>query len=61
MSTAEGLGRLTWTVPEVAAALGVSTRHIYNKVADGTLDARPLGGRVLIPKESLERWLRGEA
>jgi excisionase family DNA binding protein len=38
------------TAAEAAAALGVSTRHIYRMAELGELPHRRLGKRVLIPR-----------
>ena len=57
----EPIERLTMTVPEVAVALGVSQRHVLNRIKAGDLPARRLGRRVLIPCDALEAWLRETA
>lgn len=49
------------TVDEMAALLGVSTKTIRRRVADGSLARAPMGGRaVRIPATELDR-LRGIA
>jgi excisionase family DNA binding protein len=50
--------RLTLTIAEAAAALGVSERHLYQLARDGRLPgALRLGNRWLIPRRALERLL----
>lgn len=49
--------RLTMTVPEVAAALGISRNHAYWMVAMGKIPARRLGRRYLVGRSALEQWL----
>ena len=49
--------RLTYTVPEVAELLGISSRSIYRAVHSGTLPNIHLGQRVLIPAQALQAWI----
>ena len=49
--------RLTMTVPEVAAALGISRNHCYWMLATGAIPSKRLGRRYLVGKSTLERWL----
>jgi excisionase family DNA binding protein len=53
--------RLAYSVPEVAAALGVDRNTVWRYVKSGDLPSRRLGYRVLIPVEALEEWLKGES
>jgi len=46
---------LAYTVRETANLLHISTRQIYNLIADGTLPVIILGGRRLIPARALDR------
>ena len=46
-------GRLTLTVDETAARLGVSSRTIRNYIDRGLLPAIRFGGRVLVPVSGL--------
>jgi len=46
--------RLTYTVPEAAAILGISRGLAYEMVHAGTLPALRLGSRILIPRAALE-------
>lgn len=51
--------RVTYTVPEAAAALGVSERSVYNRIADRTLASTKFGRRVLIPAASVKALTGG--
>ena len=46
------------TVREVAELLGVSKRHIYEMIADGTLPAFQVGRSVRIDPQDFADWLR---
>ena len=52
--------RLTLSVPEAAALLGISRGLAYERVARGELPSLRLGGRILVPRQALER-LVGDA
>jgi excisionase family DNA binding protein len=49
--------RLTLTVSEVAARLGLSRNGAYEAVAVGQIPSIRIGRRVLIPKAALNRML----
>lgn len=49
--------RLTYTIPEVAELLGVSTWLAYRMAGDGRLPTLPSGRRRVVPKVALERLL----
>ncbi len=51
--------KLTYTVIETAKLLGVGKTRVYEGVADGTIPAIRLGGRWIIPKFALHRFLGG--
>jgi excisionase family DNA binding protein len=51
--------RDTYTVAEVCARLGLSLGGTYELVRDGTIPARKLGGRWVIPKKRFHAWLDG--
>ena len=51
--------RFALTVPEAAAALGVSERHLRDMMPE--LPSVHLGKRVLIPVDSLREWLQDRA
>jgi len=48
-----------YTVAEVCARLGLSLGGTYELVRDGTIPARKLGGRWVIPKKRFHAWLDG--
>lgn len=53
-TTSHAIERMAYTVPEAAAALGVSERSVYARIGDGTLMSTKFGRRVLIPAASLK-------
>jgi excisionase family DNA binding protein len=50
-------GRLTWTVPEAAALLGISRASAYEAAHRGELPVRVIGRRLLVPRVALLRLL----
>ena len=52
--------RLTYSVKEVAARLGVCPASVRNGISVGDIPALWIGRRVVIPKHQFERWLAGE-
>lgn len=52
--------RLTLTVREAAAALGVGKTTLYQAIKRGEVPAIVIGKRVIIPRHLLERLLAGE-
>ena len=53
---------LMCSTTEAAALMGVSVRHVRNLVARGEFPApvRRSGDRILINREHLEAWCRGD-
>ena len=51
--------RLALTVPEAAAALGVSERHLRSLLTE--IPHCRVGARVVVPVEPLREWLRTRA
>ena len=49
--------RLTMTVEEAAATLGVSRALGYELVADGTIPSLRLGRRIVVPRRRLEAMI----
>jgi excisionase family DNA binding protein len=49
--------RLTLTVPEAAAVLGISRALAYELVARGELPNLRLGRRIVVPRQALERLI----
>jgi excisionase family DNA binding protein len=48
---------LTYTIPEAAEALRISSRSVRRRIAEGTLPTVRIGGRLLVPRRALEDWL----
>jgi excisionase family DNA binding protein len=51
--------RLTLTVPEVSALLGLSRNGTYAAIAAGEIPSIRIGRRLLVPKAALGRMLAG--
>jgi excisionase family DNA binding protein len=49
--------KLTLSVPETAALLGISRAHAYELVARGQLPALRLGRRLVVPRQAIENLL----
>ena len=49
--------RLTVTVDETAALLGISRSVAYESVRTGTIPSIRIGKRILVPRAALERML----
>lgn len=49
--------RLTLTVPEAAATLGISRALAYELIARGELPNLRLGRRIVVPRLALERLI----
>lgn len=56
---APGTERLTLTVEEAAATLGISRAFAYEAVSRGEIPSIRIGRRVLVPRAALERMLGG--
>jgi len=52
--------KLTYTVEQAAEVLGLSRSSMYEAVRSGSVPAIRVGGRWLISKVQLERFLSGE-
>jgi excisionase family DNA binding protein len=50
-------GPLTYTVPQAAALLGISSWSAYEAIKRGELPARKVGRRIVVPKVQLDAWL----
>jgi len=48
--------KLLYTVPEAAAALGISTRAVEHLLRTQRLPRRKIGRRVLVPADALRRF-----
>lgn len=49
--------RLTYSVDEVAAILGISRSAVYDCIARGEIPARRLGRRIVVVRAALETFL----
>jgi excisionase family DNA binding protein len=49
--------KLTYTMKEAAAALGVGRTTLWRAISDGNLVALKLGSRTLIPADALRQWI----
>jgi excisionase family DNA binding protein len=56
-STAPDVTPLLLTIPEAAATLRCSPRHLYKLTAMGDLPVVMLGNRRRIPRVALEEWV----
>jgi excisionase family DNA binding protein len=51
--------RLTYSVDEVAAILGISRSTVYECIARGEIPAKRIGRRVIVVRAALEAFLTG--
>ena len=49
--------KLAYSVPEAAEVLGIGVQAVYNLAHVASFPAVRVGNRILIPCESLARWL----
>jgi len=49
--------KLTYTLKEAAAAIGIGRSTLHKAIAEGRLEAIKLGNRTLIQSDELHRWL----
>lgn len=57
MTAQTELPKLAYTVPEAARALSLSERQVRRMCSKGEIQAKLLGGRILIPTEVLNALL----
>lgn len=57
----EKINKLTYTVPEMAQALGLGRNTAYDLVNRADFPAIRVGGKILVPIEALHNWLNREA
>lgn len=50
--------KITYSVPEAAAILGISKSYAYTLVKEKKLPVLNVGRRKIIPKISLETWIK---
>lgn len=53
--------KLAYSVREAVRATSLARSTIYNHIASGRLKAVRIGGRTVIPAESLHALIRGDA
>jgi excisionase family DNA binding protein len=56
----DGADRLAYSVAEAASALGISRSYCYELVQQGVLPYLQLGCRKVIPRRSLEEYIKGQ-
>ncbi|WP_157376411.1 excisionase family DNA-binding protein [Amycolatopsis azurea] len=56
-TTSGGSERLTWTVQEVAASLGTTTRQVYSLIHSGKLAHIRAGKHYLVPTAEVTRFV----
>jgi len=61
MKRIPNIERAVYTVPEVAALLGINVTKAYELARQKNFPAIRLGRRIVIPKAGLERWLEQAA
>lgn len=49
--------RISYTVPEVSAAVGISKKQIYRMIKRGDIEAKVIGGVKLIPADVFKSLL----
>lgn len=59
-SPREAPQKLAYSIKEACRATSLSRSTLYTHIAAGRLQARRIGGRVLIPAESLRALIAGE-
>jgi excisionase family DNA binding protein len=52
--------RLTYTVPEAAALVGISDDSYYRALRAGEVPGLKIRGRYVVPRAALHRYLNGE-
>lgn len=58
---ASELPKLAYSIPEAVRATSISKTTLYAHVASGRLKAVRIGGRTVIPADSLRAFVAGEA
>ena len=61
MSRNPAIPRAVYTVPEVAALLGINLPKAYELARQEGFPAIRIGRRIVVPKAGLERWLEQAA
>lgn len=53
--------RAALSVSETADVFALSRSTVYNRVKDGTIPSRRIGGRIVIPADAVRALLAGDA
>ena len=53
--------KIAYSIREAAQASSLSRSTIYSHIKTGRLSVKRIGGRTIIPTDSLRAWLEGEA
>lgn len=61
MSRTPQATRVVYTVPEVAALLGINLPKAYELARQEGFPAIRIGRRIVVPKEAFHRWLEQTA
>lgn len=61
MTTTAPVERLTYTIDEVAAILGIGRASLYAAIKKGELPAIRLGNRIVVSKKTIQAMLLAEA
>lgn len=61
MSRTPQATRVVYTVPEVAALLGINLPKAYELARQEGFPAIRIGRRIVVPKAGLERWIEQAA
>lgn len=56
----QDIGKLAYTIPEIAKLTGLSVSYLYRLSSEGELPVSKIGSRVLILHDELERWLKSQ-
>lgn len=55
----KGATRETYSIPEVAAKLGISRNHAYSLAREAAFPVIRLGRRLVVPRDRFDAWLGG--
>jgi len=52
---------LAYSIPDACRVSSLGRTFLYSLISEGKLEARKVGGRTVIPADSLRRLINGEA
>jgi len=58
MDKEQEIERLSYSVQEAAAAIGISSRMLHDFIRDGSIPHFRMGTRILIPTEELRKFIK---